>query len=273
MTQPETDTAGEGDEIPRVPSLVPGLDAVLFGGFLQGGLYLIQGLPGAGKTILASQIVYSHAAAGSRALFVTVLGESHGRMLAHLRPMRFFDPALIPERVAYLNAYQALDDDGLKGLATLIRREIQAREVTLLVLDGISAIESKAGTGFEMKRFTHELQALASATACTMFLLTTAMGATASAEHTMVDGLIELRQHLSGVRNVRRIIIHKLRGSGFLEGEHAYRITRGASPCSRAWRRCSRYQRVTTHRRAPGYRPGWPRWMPSCWAAVFPQAA
>jgi circadian clock protein KaiC len=147
-------------------------------------------------------------------------------MMVHLRPMRFFDPALIPGQVAYISAYQALDDEGLKGLATLISREVQARGTTLLVLDGVSAIEAKAGGGFEMKRFTHELQTLASATACTMFLLTTATGAAGAPENTMVDGLIELRQHLHGVRNERRLVVYKLRGSGFLEGEHAYRITR-----------------------------------------------
>ena len=226
MTQPETDNASEDGEIARVPSLVLGLDAVLCGGFLQGGLYMVQGPPGAGKTVLSNQIIYSRAAQGDRALFITVLGESHGRMLAHLRPMRFFDPALIPEQVAYISAYQALDDEGLKGLSTLIRREVQARGTTLLVLDGMSAVEAKAGAGFEMKRFTHELQTMASATACTMLLLTTTTGATAAPEHTMVDGLIELRQRLYGLRNERRLLIQKLRGSSFLEGEHAYRITR-----------------------------------------------
>src|SRR3954452_8147060 len=104
MTQPESNAAEDGGEIPRVPSHVPGLDAILRGGFLQGGLYMLQGPPGAGKTMLASQVLYGHAAAGGRALFVTVLGESHGRMLAHLRPMRFFDDTLIPEHVAYISA-------------------------------------------------------------------------------------------------------------------------------------------------------------------------
>lgn len=224
MTQIKTNDAS--GEIARVPSLVPGLDAVLCGGFLQGGLYMIQGPPGAGKTILSTQIICGRAAHGDRALFITVLGENHGRMMAHLRPMQFFDPALIPEQVAYVSAYHALDDEGLTGLATLIRREVQARGATLLVLDGMSAVEAKAGAGFEIKRFIHELQTLAPAAACTMFLLTTATGATAAAEQTMVDGLIELRQRLYGVRNERRLQIHKLRGSAFLEGEHAYRITR-----------------------------------------------
>jgi circadian clock protein KaiC len=230
MSQHEPDaTEGEDDgAIARVPSLVPGLDAILCGGFLQGGLYMVVGPPGAGKTILANQIIYSRVGGhADRALFITVLGENHGRMLAHLRPMRFFNPALIPEQVTYISAYKALDGDGLKGLMTLIRREVQTREATLLVLDGMSAVEAKAGAdaAFEMKRFTHELQTLASATNCTMLLLTTT-GATAAPEHTMVDGLIELRQRLYGVRNERRLLVHKLRGSDFLEGEHTYRITR-----------------------------------------------
>lgn len=225
MTQLEAGAGEHEGEIARVPSHVPGLDAILCGGFLQGGLYMVQGLPGAGKTLLASQVIYGHAAAGSRILFVTVLGENHGRMLAHLRPMRFFDLSAVPDKVAYLSAYNALENEGLKGLSTLLRREVLTRKPTLLVLDGASAIETKVEAGFEMKRFTHELQTLASMADCTMFLLTTSE-ATSAPERTMVDGLIELRQQLRGVRNERRVVVHKLRGSGFLEGEHAFRITR-----------------------------------------------
>lgn len=117
MTELEANAVTCGDdEIKRVPSHVPGLDTILCGGFLTGGVYLIQGSAGAGKTVLASQIIYSHAAQGNRALFVTVLGENHGRMMAHLRPMRFFNQALVPDQVTYISAYQALDEDaeGLK---------------------------------------------------------------------------------------------------------------------------------------------------------------
>ena len=219
MTQPEADAGEDDGEIARVPSHVPGLDAILYGGFLRGGLYMVQGPPGAGKTILASQILYGHA------LFVTVLGENHGRMFTHLRPMRFFDPSLIPDKVTYISAYNALENEGLKGLSTLLRREVQAHGATLLVLDGVGAVEEKADTKFEMQRFTHELQTLASATDCTIFLLTTS-DAMSAPERTMVDGLIELRQQLHGLRNERRVVVRKLRGSAFLEGEHAYRITR-----------------------------------------------
>lgn len=223
----EQEGSGADGELRRVPSFVPGLDTVLGGGFFSGGLYLILGVAGAGKTVLGSQIIYGHAAQGGRALFVTVLGESHGRMLAHLQPMRFFDQSLVPDRVTYISAYQALDDDenGLKRLIDLLRREVQASGATLLVLDGLSAITARASSLFAMKRFTHELQTLASATDCTMFLLTTGSGALTGPEHTMVDGVIELRQRLYSPRNGRRLQVHKIRGSGFLEGEHAYRIS------------------------------------------------
>src|SRR5215472_17708991 len=228
MTEHEANAAtGGDDEIKRVPSHVPGLDTILCGGFLSGGVYLIEGVAGAGKTVLASQIIYSHAAQGERALFVTVLGENHGRMMAHLRPMRFFDESLVPDRVTYISAYQVLDEDegGLKGLTALLRGEVQARGPMLLVLDGLSAVEAKAGSRFEMKRFTHELQALALATDCTMFLLTTPSGVSSTPEHTLVDGVIELQQRIYALRSERRLLVHKTRGSRYLEGEHPFRIT------------------------------------------------
>ncbi len=224
MTQPETGADAGKSQIVRVPSHVPGLDAILCGGFLQGGLYMVQGQPGAGKTLLVSQILYGHAAAGGRSLFVTVLGESHGRMLLHMGTMRFFDPSAIPDKVAYISAYHALEDEGLKGLATLIRREVLARGTTILVLDGASAVEARTESGFEIKRFTHELQTLASATGCAMFLLTTT-DAMSAPERTMVDGIIELRQQRHSLRNERRVLVRKMRGTAFLEGEHPFRIT------------------------------------------------
>jgi circadian clock protein KaiC len=161
-------------------------------------------------------------------LFITVLGENHGRMMQHLRPMRFVNPSLVPDPVTYISAYQAFEDEGWKGLTTLFRREGQARGATLVVLDGLSVVEAKAGAGagFALKQFTHELQTLASATDCTMFLLTTMSSPSSAPELTMVDGVIQLQQRIYALRSDRRLVVHKLRGSGFLEGEHAYRISR-----------------------------------------------
>ena len=53
MSEPKAD---EETRLVRLPSGIDGLDVVLKGGFLRGGIYIIQGPPGAGKTILGNQI-------------------------------------------------------------------------------------------------------------------------------------------------------------------------------------------------------------------------
>jgi circadian clock protein KaiC len=58
-----------------------------------------------------------------------------------------------------------------------------------------------------------------------MFLLTSAGEAAISPEHTMVDGMIELSDELYGWRSVRDLHVRKFRGSSYLRGRHAFRIT------------------------------------------------
>jgi circadian clock protein KaiC len=45
-------------KLARLSSGVPGLDRVLGGGLFDGGVYIVEGMPGAGKTILANQICF-----------------------------------------------------------------------------------------------------------------------------------------------------------------------------------------------------------------------
>src|SRR5215813_1217015 len=97
------DSSRQTQSLERIPSGIPGLDTVLHGGFFQGGLYLIMGRPGAGKTILGNQISFNHVAAGGRVVYVTLLSESHARMLAHLQGMAFYDPTPIANTLYYVS--------------------------------------------------------------------------------------------------------------------------------------------------------------------------
>ena len=74
---------------------------ILGGGFMLGGLYILQGAPGSGKTIFANQICFHHVADGGRAMFVTLLAENHARMIANLRQMSFFKEARIGAELTY----------------------------------------------------------------------------------------------------------------------------------------------------------------------------
>ena len=207
----------------RIATGVPGLDTVLRGGFLRGGIFIVQGSPGAGKTILGNQICFHHAAKGGRALYVTFLAENHARMLLHIGQLDFFEEAIIPDHLYYISAFRVLEQEGLAAVLNLLRHEVQARGASLLVLDGLSVIEETAGSGREFKKFIHELQAQAAIADCAMLLLTGI--SQISAEHTLVDGVIELQTKLYGRHAERVLQVHKLRGSGYLRGEHSFRIT------------------------------------------------
>ncbi|HEX2115640.1 MAG TPA: ATPase domain-containing protein, partial [Alphaproteobacteria bacterium] len=134
-------------------------------------------------------------------------------------------PDAIAKSVAYVSGYRVLEEEGLRGLIALIRRELSTSKVTLLVLDGLVAVGDYAGTETEFKKFIHELQVVASLSGCTMFLLTSSGGSAVTPEHTMVDGIVTLSSELAGAQAKRSLEVRKSRGSGAIRGLHAFRIT------------------------------------------------
>jgi len=209
----------------RIATGVPGLDEILEGGFFEGAVYIVRGTPGAGKTILANQICFQHARHGRRALFVTLLAENHARMLQHLEHMSFYDGRLIPKYVYYISAFRVLEENGLKGMMDLLRREMRAHEASILVLDGLIAVEETSTSDREFRKFIHELQAHAAAAACCTLLLTNGRRGEYHPEHTMVDGLITLEDVPYGKRRQRELEVRKFRGSKSLRGRHPFQIT------------------------------------------------
>lgn len=208
----------------RVSTGVDGLDAILRGGLIRGSIYMLQGTPGAGKTILSNQMCFMQAAQGGNVLFVTLLAENHARMIANLGGFAFFDAAAIPDRVTYLSLFGELRDGGLPALSALLRREIRKRSVGFLVIDGLIAARTSTTDEEVFKQFIHSLQEVALATDCTMLLVTTAEDRT-SPEETMVDGLFELSDCLHGWESSRELRVKKFRGSSFLQGRHSLEIS------------------------------------------------
>ncbi|HET8846667.1 MAG TPA: ATPase domain-containing protein [Ktedonobacteraceae bacterium] len=209
----------------RVSSGIAGLDRLLHGGLLKGRLYLIMGPPGSGKTILSNQICFHHVAHGGRVLYLTLLAETNSRLLADLQAFAFFRAAPISDTLFYVSGYQTLLQEGLAGLLTLLRTEIQRLGATMLVLDGAVIAEDVAPHSLDWKQFLHGLRATIEILNCTTFLLSPLHHmAASSGEQTLVEGIIELARHRDDARLVRELEIHKFRGSGFVEGRHLYVI-------------------------------------------------
>jgi circadian clock protein KaiC len=205
---------------------IPGLDRILDGGLLEAGVYIVQGPPGAGKTILANQACFHHASEGGRAVYLTLLAESHSRMFAHLRRMAFFNEAKIPDSVYYVGAFSTLEAEGLPGLVTLVRGIVTKKSAGLAIIDGLVSAQEFAPSDRDFKKFLHELQVLADLTRCIVILLTNAERQSGFfPEHTMVDGVLHLTDEVSELRPFRHIRVLKLRGSQPVRGLHSVRIS------------------------------------------------
>lgn len=215
----------EPNDLKRVPSQIKGLDEVLHGGFIKGGLYIVEGAPGTGKTILGNQLCFNLARNGNRVLYVTLIAETVGRMLLNIRNMSFFDETGVGAAILYISAFNALKNEGLTGLLHLLRREVTSRRASVLVVDGFASAADSAKSPEELKIFIQQLQTQADAVDCTVFLLTNPREHKPSSEETMVEGIITMASCVYDSRFSRELCVRKFRGSGFLQGVHSYEIS------------------------------------------------
>ncbi len=212
-------------ELDPVPTHVGALDEILPGGFLTGGVYIIHGAPGTGKTILANQICFNQGREQKRALYVSLLAESHTRMLQHLRSMDFYDESALPNQLYYVSATSVFVSDGLAGVVELVRRELRRHNPSVMVIDGFSVTREAATSQQEFQRFVHEIHSHAAVAECVVLFLTSGVDPSTDPAATMVDGIIELKHHLCGRRTERTLRVLKFRGRDFLPGSHSFRIT------------------------------------------------
>lgn len=207
----------------RVTSGIPRLDDILCGGLMRNSMFTIMGPPGSGKTLLANQLCFHHVRSSERhrCVYVTLLVESHGKLLRHLSSMQFFDERLVPERISYVSGYQTLKR-GRSELLSLLRKTIRQRGATMLVIDGLENVDDGEDTS-SFREFIHALQGLTNLAGCTTLILT-ARRERGHVENALVDGVLELSDTLVGSRAVRELTVHKFRGSGYLRGRHEVEI-------------------------------------------------
>ncbi|SAL39541.1 ATPase domain-containing protein [Caballeronia humi] len=204
---------------------VPGFDDILGGGLVEGGLYLIEGMAGAGKTILSSQIGFHRVAQGDMVLYVTLIAESHTKLLSHLKRLSFYDADAISDRMLFVSGYHELMRDGLSGFLALIAQTIKMNRPRFMVIDGFRSAREFSSTELELSQFIHELSAFVTAARCTTLILAPLSGNEPHPEHTLVDGLVELNRYSTGMRRAREIEVHKLRARDHLLGKHFIKIT------------------------------------------------
>jgi circadian clock protein KaiC len=216
--------------IKRLATGVPGLDQVLGGGLPEFSFNLIVGLPGAGKTTLAHQIMFALATPERPALFFTVLGEPPLKMLRYQQQFSFFDLDKINKSIRYIN----LSDDVAKGrleqVLARITQEVETFSPALVFVDSFGSVmlESKHRPegSISLPRFIQQLGMLLSGWQATTFLVGEYLS-----EHephpvlTVADGLLSLEQSVYRNSMVRKMQVVKMRGQATNPGMHTFRIT------------------------------------------------
>ena len=149
----------EASDVERTPTGIDELDRVLGGGIVEGGVVLIGGDPGIGKSTLLLQAVES-LAARMKVLYVT--GEESGSQLA-LRSRRLDLPGTHVRVLAEINLERIL--------AT-----IESERPSFCVIDSIQTLYSEQltsapGSVAQVRECSAQLTRTAKATGCTMVLV------------------------------------------------------------------------------------------------------
>jgi circadian clock protein KaiC len=208
----------------RIASGIPGFDEVVGGGLLQSRVYVLNGAPGAGKTVLASQLCFHVASQKKNAVYVTLLSELHTHLVGNLHSFSFFDPAVIGQNLKLLSVSRACTDAGLPLILDDLRASLRELQPAVVVLDGFRPLQRLGWRGLRLSLFVQDLQALLSLTNTTALLVTNNPARTPSPEQPLVDGIIDLEEEGLGMSTVRSLGVRKFRGSSHLGGRHPFRI-------------------------------------------------
>jgi circadian clock protein KaiC len=216
--------------IRRLPTGVPGLDAVLGGGVPEFSFNVIAGTPGAGKTTLVQQTMFALAGADRPALFFTVLGEPQLKMLRYQQQFEFFDLAKVNTSVRFINLAKEALDGGLEAVLKRIVKEVEATSPAIVIVDSFRSVMQAAKRqteGLDLHHFVQELGMRLTGWQATTFLV----GEFQLAEtenhpiFTVADGLLWLYQSLDRNSMVRKMQVMKMRGQAPIPGLHTFRVT------------------------------------------------
>ncbi|KPV49557.1 hypothetical protein SE17_31935, partial [Kouleothrix aurantiaca] len=134
------------------PTGISGLDNILGGGLDRPSLAAIIGPPGAGKTVLASNIVFNAARLGMKAIVITSFSEGVEQYIRHMRSFGFFDAALLNQSIQLFTLESLLTTADTSPALTLTRaiRTIGANIVLLDGFQGTSPLLSSDHSSREM---------------------------------------------------------------------------------------------------------------------------
>jgi circadian clock protein KaiC len=221
----------------RLPTGVEGFDSVLSGGLHPNRVYLVEGVPGSGKTTLSLQFLLEGARRGEAVLHVTLsetaeelamVAASHGWTLDGIRIRELVPSAqsLDPEQQYTMFHPSEVE---LTETTKMIITDVAEAGPTRVVIDSLTELRLLAGDALRYRRQILGLKRFFASRSCTVLLLDDLIGAKQGLHvRSLAHGVFSLEQiSVEYGADRRRLRVVKYRATEFRGGFHDYVIRRG----------------------------------------------
>lgn len=216
---------------------IDGLDDILCGGLTPHRLYLIEGVPGSGKTTLAMQYLMEGARCGESVLYVTLseteeelraIAASHGWDLTGITIRELVPPEESLQLAEQYTLFHPADVE-LSETTRTILAEVERLKPGRVVLDSLSELRLLAGDPLRYRRQLLGFKQFFRGRQCTLILLDDLTGTSPDLQvQSIAHGVLRLEQLVPEYgADRRRLRVLKHRGRRYRGGYHDYTIATG----------------------------------------------
>lgn len=220
----------------KISTGIPPLDVILHGGLTADRMYLIEGMPGTGKTTLGLQFLLEGVRNGENALYVTLsetkrelqgVAQSHGWDIEKIDLYELVDTESTEDSRLRYTMFEPAEIE----LGTTVDRvfeRVNKLNPKRVVFDSLSEMRLLSQGSLRYRRQILALKHFFVGRGCTVLLLDDFSGADDQHLQSVAHGVIQLEHLLSDYGGERRRLrVLKHRGSSFIGGVHDMRIVRG----------------------------------------------